>query len=253
MIKALSTICILSFLGWSFAVSAAVNADKKNDLERHQNTQQSPENVISINLTDENDGWEDSDAPLVTSEPENSIDNEDPYEQAQAEHTLSSSESESNTTKPLDFVSETTDAWNNKLPGEEIHYQLHEYSNSNYLIDGKADSDIGKLRYQSRLMPSNEVKLSIKLKQKEIDDIELIAYFDLANFTMELDGNKAILNKSHKQLLSVSSAHLQANYEQIYKDVDFPEHALMLVQMMSYWSVSPEGYQHAKRQIVSKH
>ena len=139
-----------------------------------------------------------------------------------------------------------------KLPGEEVDFQLKLHTSTHHLIEGKARSDIGDMLLKSRLMPSNEVKLSIKLKQSELDDIELLAYIDIANFTMELDGANSVLNRDHKRVLKYAVAHLRPKFEVQYKDYDFPEHALMLVQMLGYWSVSPEGYMHEKRSIVSQ-
>ena len=101
-------------------------------------------------------------------------------------------------------------------------------------------------------MPSNEVKISMKFKQSEIDDVELLAYVDLVHFTLELGGSNSVLNKNHKQLMKFMSSHLESKFENQYKDYDAPEHALMLMRMIAYWSVSPKGYVHEKRSIVSQ-
>jgi len=69
---------------------------------------------------------------------------------------------------------------------------------------------------------------------------------------MELDGANRVLNAEHKQMLNLTSLHLRSRFESQYQDYDFPEHAFMLVQMMDYWSVSPEGYAHENRTIVSQ-
>lgn len=151
----------------------------------------------------------------------------------------------------LDHAGELVSIPQIKLPGEEINFALKLFQTNQHFVDGRAKSDIGKILFKSRLMPSNEVKLSLKLKQREIDDIELVAYFDLANYEMELDGGNAVLNTEHKTLMKVLNQHLRSDFEDQYKDYDFPEHAFMLVQMLSYWSVSPEGYVHEKRQIVA--
>lgn len=140
-----------------------------------------------------------------------------------------------------------------ELPGEDIDFKLKLYKKTLYLIDGRATSKIGKILFKSRLMPNNEVKLSVKLKQGDLKDIELVGYFDIAQFTMELDGSNAVLNQQHKELLSVLDAHLRAKLTLAYSEYDFPEHAFMLMQMLSYWSVSPEGYVHEKREIVANH
>jgi hypothetical protein len=136
--------------------------------------------------------------------------------------------------------------------GKDVNYQLGQLSSTDFLVQGSAKSDIGEMAFNSELTPGNEVKLSLNLKQADGKDIELIAYFDLAYFRMELDGGNNVLNKEHKQLLKLTSLSLRPAFEQQYRDYDMPEHALMLVQMMEYWSVSPEGFVHEKREIVSQ-
>jgi len=139
-----------------------------------------------------------------------------------------------------------------ELPGEEVNFLLKLHSSTHHMIEGKATSDIGKIVFKCRLMPSNEVKLSMKFKQNESENVELLAYVDLANFTLELDGSNSTLTKDHKQLLKFASSHLESKFETQYKDYDAPEHALVLLRMIAYWSVSPEGYVHEKRSIVSQ-
>jgi len=138
------------------------------------------------------------------------------------------------------------------LPGKEFNFLLKLHTSTHHMIEGRATSDIGKIEFQCRLMPSNEVKLSIKFKQLESENIELLAYIDLANFTLELDGSDSVLNKDHKQVLKYATYHLQSKFENQYEGYDAPEHALMLMRMISYWSVSPEGYVHEKRSIASQ-
>lgn len=123
---------------------------------------------------------------------------------------------------------------------------------THFLILGNADSEHGKMNFKSELLPSNEVQLSIQLQQQDSDKIELKAYFDLANFTMELDGGNSVLNKEHKKLLKQTGESLQSAIWDQYSEYDIPEHALMLAQMLAYWSVSPEGFVHEKRVIVSQ-
>ena len=108
------------------------------------------------------------------------------------------------------------------------------------------------MNFKSELLPSNEVQLSIQLGQNGEDNIKLEAYFDLANFTMELDGGNSVLNKEHKKLLKETGEALQSAIWDQYAEYDIPEHALMLTQMLAYWSVSPEGFVHEKRVIVSQ-
>ena len=223
--------------------------DNSEDLREAIPSQKNVSQVINIDLNSENDGWEDNDNPDLSASLE-SNENE-VYEAIPTRQTDTYEEKNDDATSDNYETFEQAEIVE-KLPGEEINFSIQVHSSSHYLIDGRANSDIGKLLFKSRLMPSNEVKLSIKLKQREIDDIELLAYFDLANFTMELDGGNSVLNKEQKQLMKITSAHLQAKFEKDYKDYDFPEHALMLVQMLSYWSVSPEGFIHEKRSIVSQ-
>ena len=123
---------------------------------------------------------------------------------------------------------------------------------THFLILGNAEAEKGQMNFKSELLPSNEVQLSIKLHQEDSDQVELKAYFDLANFTMELDGGNSILNKEHKKLLKESGEALQSAIWEQYAEYDIPEHALMLTQMLAYWSVSPEGFVHEKRVIVSQ-
>lgn len=132
----------------------------------------------------------------------------------------------------------------------ELTFKLDQ--STHFLILGSSDAEQGEMNFKSELLPSNEVKLSIQLQQQENDKIELNAYFDLANFTMELDGGNSVLNKEHKKLLKESGEALQSAIWEQYADYDIPEHALMLAQMMAYWSVSPEGFVHEKRVIVSQ-
>lgn len=153
-------------------------------------------------------------------------------------------------TNELEITSEIEDDM--PPPGKDLNYRLNSLTSTDFLIDGNAKSDIGEMAFNSTLLPSNEVKLSLKLKQAEKDDIELVAYFDLAYFTMELDGGNSVLNKQHKELLKLTSLNLQPTILEQYQDYDIPEHALMLVQMLEYWSVSPEGFVHEKRKIVSE-
>lgn len=147
---------------------------------------------------------------------------------------------------------DNTEPVEQQLPGEEVNFKFKVITSTHHLIEGRADSDIGKILFKSRLMPSNEVKLSINLKQTEIDDISLLAYVDIANFTMELDGGSRILNSDHKSLMKYTVVHLRAKIGPQYEGYDIPEHALMLSQMLAYWSASPEGYVHEQRSITSE-
>ena len=218
--------------------------------------------VISINLTSENDGWEDSadSSSVAGSSLNEAIHNNGNHEETVASNYARYDQDDRHCRTGLKIEDQdltyknalTEEEVKPELPGKEIDYEINLHSSTHHLIRGRADSDIGKMLFKSRLMPSNEVKLSLKLKQRETDDVELVAYFDLANFTMELDGSNSVLNKEHKLLMKTTTKHLQSKFEEQYEDYDFPEHSLMLVQMLSYWSVSPEGYAHEKQTIVSQ-
>lgn len=157
-----------------------------------------------------------------------------------------------NKTEPEQQKSQTDQTSNNESLEDSILFNLDINESTHHMIMGTAKTDTGKLEFTSKLLPSNEVKLSIKLEQDKRDDIELMAYFDLANYTMELDGKNNILNKEHKQILSLASSQLGSSLGAQYEGYDFPDHALMLTQMLAYWSISPEGYVHEKRAIVSQ-
>lgn len=245
--------CIFSLYFIMFWVAPHLCAEQiaKQDTPITQQANQENMPVISININTNNDGWSENESNILSDASIADTIEEDSYiEKEQTEPYLENDTEENDTPNILEAIEQTE--LNEKLPGEEINFDMQVYTSSHYLVDGRASADIGKLLFKSRLMPSNEVKLTIKLKQRDIDDIELTAYFDLANFTMELDGANSVLNKAHKQLMKIASSHLQSKFEKQYKDYDFPEHALMLVQMLSYWSVSPEGYVHEKRSVVSQ-
>lgn len=134
----------------------------------------------------------------------------------------------------------------------DIDFKLELLLSSHHLIDGRARSRIGEVQFNSQLTPSNEVELTLTLKQTGQEDITLLAYIDIAHFTMELDGGNRVLNADHKIMLEHVSAHLRSSLGKQYEGLDFPEHGYMLVQMLSYWSVSPEGFIHEQRSIASQ-
>ncbi len=217
-------------------------------------SQEHPENkVININLNANNDGWSDEGSAEQANKTQENFEAEQVYDEPVYSENTSynelSDDSEDSLAKTPAFEEKEVVA---ELPGKEINYRINLHSSTHFLVDGRASSDIGKILFKSKLMPSNEVKLSLKLKQGELEDVELVAYFDLANFTMELDGGKSILNKDHKKMLKLTGLHLQSKFEIQYQDYDIPEHVLMLVQMLGYWSVSPEGFVHEKRSIISE-
>ena len=234
-------------------VNDQTNAELTNTTTANSTPSNIVPKVIDITLTAENDGWDDSTNTSVFNtgnDTENLIDEpENDANDSEEQNDSYNKESEHSLTYEDLLTEREIEA---ELPGKEINYSINIHSSTHHLIDGRASSHIGKILFKSRLMPSNEVKLSLKLKQGEIDDIELVAYFDLANFTMELDGSNGVLNKDHKTLLKITSSHLQYEFEKQYKDYDFPEHSLMLVQMLGYWSISPEGFVHEKRTIISE-
>ncbi len=135
-------------------------------------------------------------------------------------------------------------------PETPINFSLDQ--STQFMIQGHASNEANRMNFKSELLPSNEVFLSIQLNQDKTENIELKAYFDLANFTMQLDGGNSVLNKKHKQLLKQTVEQLKSSFWEQYAEYDIPEHALMLTQMASYWSVSPEGFVHEKREIISR-
>lgn len=138
------------------------------------------------------------------------------------------------------------------LPGEEIEYSLQISESSFYDFKGQASSTIGNIGFDSQLLPSNEVRLMLQLTKDSAEPVTLNAYFDLANFSMELDGGNAVLAQEHKELLHVSSAQLTDSLVKQYDGYEVPEHGFMLIQMLSYWSKAPEGYVHETHASVSR-
>ena len=138
------------------------------------------------------------------------------------------------------------------LPGEEIEYSLQIAESSFYDFKGQASSTIGNIGFDSQLLPSNEVRLMLQLTKDSSEPVTLNAYFDLANFSMELDGGNAVLDQEHKELLHVSSAQLTDSLVKQYDGYEVPEHGFMLIQMLSYWSKAPEGYVHEAHASVSR-
>lgn len=175
----------------------------------------------------------------------------DPSEQAFITENDTAQTESDNQEEPAAASSQETEA-ETEPPGKEVNFQLDGFTSTDFLVDGTVKSDIGEMAFNSVLLPSNEVKLTLRLNQPEMDDIELVAYFDLAYFRMELDGGNRILNKDHKKLLKLTSLNLQPRFTTQYQEYEIPEHALMMVQMLEYWSVSPEGFVHEKREIVSQ-
>ena len=158
------------------------------------------------------------------------------------------------------------------LPGEEINYAFKVGRLDYYDLDGRVDSDIGGLNFKAHLTPTSEVILDIELDRplEKLADTSsdsslsssdahaaseeqslLIAHIDIARFTMSLDGGGTVLTEEQKQVMEYTVAHLTKTLVDQYQD-EIPYHGLMAVQMMSYWSKSPEGYQHGKREIVSR-
>lgn len=138
------------------------------------------------------------------------------------------------------------------LPGKEIEFSLEIAESSFYDFKGRASSTIGDIDFDSQLLPSNEVRLMLQLTKSAPENVTLNAYFDLANYVMKLDGGNAVLNKEHKELLRVSSAQLTDALVKQYAGYELPEHGFMLIQMLSYWSKSPEGYAHEPHVSVSR-
>lgn len=175
----------------------------------------------------------------------------DPSEQTFITENDAAQTESDNQEEPAAASSQETEA-ETEPPGKDVNFQLDDFTSTDFLVDGTVKSDIGEMAFNSVLLPSNEVKLTLRLNQPEMDDIELVAYFDLAYFRMELDGGNRILNEDHKKLLKLTSLNLQPRFTTQYQEYEIPEHALMMVQMLEYWSVSPEGFVHEKREIVSQ-
>jgi hypothetical protein len=135
--------------------------------------------------------------------------------------------------------------------GEEIDYAMKIAELDFHSISGRATSEIGDIKFRSKLLPSNEVQLELTLERKESERLLFKAYFDLANFVMELDGAGAVLDAEHKELLRVSSSQLTSSLIDHFEGSGIPEHGFMLIQMLSYWSNSPEGYVHEKHIAAS--
>lgn len=138
------------------------------------------------------------------------------------------------------------------LIGHEIGYTLKMSESNHHFIQGSATSTIGDIQFDSKLLPSNEVRLTLHLEGSENKPLEFSAYFDMANFVMELDGGNAVLDEDHKELLRTSSVRLTAELIEQFEGYDVPEHGFMLIQMLSYWSNSPKGFVHEKHVAVSR-
>jgi len=260
----LSTLCL--YVSYSFAVEHPMEKEKsvvETTIATSEVVTLAPAPtslaVIDIDLNASNDGWDDEDLSSKTGSSKQVSGHQYPEDEQypdvkeDSKSELAEAGTAVSHNKEIAGHSEFDDTSSkNKLPGDDINFRLKLHSSTHHIIEGRARADTGKILFKSRLMPSNEVKLSLKLKQRELDDVELLAYFDLANFTMELDGANSVLNKNHKQMLNLASVSLRPRLEKQYEGLDYPEHALMLVQMLGYWSVSPEGFVHEKRSIVSQ-
>ncbi len=135
--------------------------------------------------------------------------------------------------------------------GEETDYAMKIDELDFHSISGRATSEIGDIKFRSKLLPSNEVQLELTFERKESEPLLFKAYFDLANFVMKLDGGGAVLDAEHKELLRVSSDQLTSLLIDHFEGGGLPEHGFMLIQMLSYWSNSPEGYVHEKHIAAS--
>lgn len=139
-----------------------------------------------------------------------------------------------------------------QLPGEDVEFKLQLTTSDFHHVEGQTNSTIGETLYKSRLLPSNEIELELALKQEGVETKVMKAYFDLANYEMELDGGDAVLNQDHKQLMNISADHLRHHFMSQYDGLEVPEHAFLLVQMLSYWSMAPEGFVYEKRLVQSR-
>ncbi len=134
--------------------------------------------------------------------------------------------------------------------GVEEQVKLKLFQNTHHLLQGRADADFGKMKFKSRLFANNEVKFTLSIADEEAP-LAFEAYFDLATFAMELDGGGAVLDAEQKKLLAKTADALGKRLHEKYDEI--PPHGLMLVQMMAYWSHSPDDYQHHKRLIESSY
>ncbi len=135
---------------------------------------------------------------------------------------------------------------------EKPEVKLKLFQNTHHLLQGRADADYGRLKFKSRLFANNEVKFTLSIDDEEEQKLHFTAYFDLTSMTMELDGGGAVLDADQKKLMRQCSELLSRELMSKYED-PIPEHGFMLVQMLGYWSHSPENYQHNKRVIETSY
>jgi hypothetical protein len=196
----------------------------------------------------------DSPQPLLTNQTTAADDSSDDMETSTSHSEPGESGLIAEETSSIDIANEEAINVSDEpaIIGEEIGYTLQMSESNHHVIKGSATSTIGDIQFDSKLLPSNEVKLTLHLKEAEGKPLEFTAYFDLANFVMELDGGNSVLDEEHKELLRTSSARLTAELIEQFEGYDVPEHGFMLIQMLSYWSNSPKGFVHEKHVAVSR-
>ena len=248
-----STLFIFSAL---FLYFSSLTAEDQTELPDfiEQTYEQPSSTAINVELNSHTHGRGDDSPARQIDSYERAVENQYLHSDVEYSESESDLQIEADSVLDKDTIAQHTElvSTETELPGKEVNFHLNLSTSTHHMIDGRATSDIGKILFKCRLMPSNEVKISMKFKQSEIDDVELLAYVDLVHFTLELGGSNSVLNKNHKQLMKFMSSHLESKFENQYKDYDAPEHALMLMRMIAYWSVSPKGYVHEKRSIVSQ-
>lgn len=136
-------------------------------------------------------------------------------------------------------------------PGEEApkdNFSMRIQRMTHHELQGKASSDFGRLKFKSRLFANNDIRFSLFLDHQ---DKELVfeGYIDIVDERMELDGGGAVLTPDHRKIIASTSDQLMKALMEEF-DGELPLHGLMLTQMMSYWSHSPDDFVHDKRSIT---
>ncbi len=132
--------------------------------------------------------------------------------------------------------------------GEQDNFSLRIQRMTHHELQGKASSDFGRLKFKSRLFANNDVRFSLFL---DAEDKELVfqGYIDIVEERMELDGGGAVLTADHRKIIASTSTYLMKALMKEFEG-ELPLHGLMLTQMMSYWSHSPDDFVHDKRSIT---
>ena len=65
-------------------------------------------------------------------------------------------------------------------------------------LQGKANSDHGKLKFKSRLFANNDVRFSLFIDDEK-EELNFQGYIDLVNETMDLDGGGAANRRDRRR------------------------------------------------------